>query len=74
MPEDRYRSSGMDRAPISWIVLSYHGLQGRPSPSGLASGRWHGCVRDNIKSIDFYDPGGLYIYINAILTLGLYNI
>ena len=36
----------MDRAPILWIVLSYHGSRGRPSPSGLASGRWHGCVRD----------------------------
>ena len=46
LPEDRYRSSGMDCAPVPWIVLSYHGSRSRPSPSGLASGRWHRCVRD----------------------------
>ena len=45
--EDGYRSSGMDRAPIPWIVFSYHGSRGRPSPSGLALGRWHGCVHNN---------------------------
>ena len=45
--EDGYRSSGMDRAPIPWIVLSYHGSRGRPSPSGLALGRCHGCVHDS---------------------------
>ena len=44
--EDGYRSSGMDRASIPWIVLSYHGSRGRPSPSGLALGRCHGCVHD----------------------------
>ena len=45
--EDGYRSSGMDCAPIPWIMLSYHGSRGRPSLSGLALGRCHGCVRDN---------------------------